>query len=111
MVMLMAKTCRFCGEELDEETFFLNEAAMMEEVAAIRQEQEQAKAEQERQARRARLLKVAGLLVLVTSGGLMLVDQTAVQAAAGIGCVVGVLLSVMGLKAARVADSGQKPAS
>jgi hypothetical protein len=105
MVMEMAKNCRFCGEELDEETFFLNEAAMLEEVMAIRKESEQTKAAQERLARHSFRFKTAALVALVLSGSLMLVDNNAVKVVAGLSAVAGVVLAVLGLRAAKRLES------
>lgn len=101
MVMQMAKSCRFCGAELDEQTFFLNEAAMLAEVQAMRQETEQAQVAKEGLARRERTLKAGSIFTLLGSGGLMLLDQPVFAIVAGIGAIAGVGMAIAGIRAGK----------
>lgn len=101
MVMQMAQSCRFCGAELDEQTFFLNEAAVLAEVQAMRRETEQAQAAKEGLARRERTLKAGSLVTLLGSGGLMLLDQPMSAVLAGVAAIAGVAMAIAGIRAGK----------
>lgn len=96
-MLQMAKTCRHCGAELDDETFFLNEGEMVAEIMALQKEA------QEKEALEASLRKkmkihfgLSALLFVLSVVLLFAGSQAAIQAVGALACAGGVVTTFLG---------------
>lgn len=69
--MAMAKTCRHCGQEIDEETFFLDEAGMAADIAAYQKELEAKKKLSDGLSKKFKVLTAVAVVCFLAGGGLV----------------------------------------
>ncbi len=91
----MAKTCRYCGTELDDETFCLNEGEMVQEIMALQKEVE---AKEKKRTHLGRLVKVLSVLAIVSllPGGYLSWSAEGFGEKVGFGLIVGAVLFALG---------------
>ena len=87
----MAKTCRFCGTELDEDTFCLNEGEMVQEIMALQKEVEAKEKKRIGLGRAVKGLSALAVLSLLPGGYLSWSAEGAAEKV-GFGLIVGAVL-------------------
>ena len=97
----MAKTCRYCGTELDEETFCLNEGEMVQEIMALQKEVEAKENKRTQLGRAVKGLSAFAIMSLLPGGYLSWSGEGAAEKI-GFGLIVGaVLLALAAFKSLR----------
>ena len=95
----MAKTCRHCGHEIDEETFFLNEAGMAADIAAYQKELEAKKALTDSLSKKLKVSVVLAALCFLAGGGLVVFTQHYSRGLGAVLVLLGVGATFLALKA------------
>ena len=87
----MAKPCRYCGTELDEETFCLNEGEMVQEIMALQKEVE---TKEKKRTQLDRAVKVLSALAVISllPGGYLSWSAEGIPEKIGFGLIVGAVL-------------------
>ena len=96
-MLQMAKKCRHCGTELDDETFFLNEGEMVAEIMALQKEAQEKEALEGSLRKKMKVhfglsafLFILSVILLLASG------QAWSQAIGALACAGGVVTTFLG---------------
>lgn len=95
----MAKSCRHCGEELDEATFFLDEGAMVAEIMALQKEAAEREAKSLALNKKIKLHGAIGAVAILCGIGLVAFATFYLKGLGGLIGVGGVVSTIMALKA------------
>jgi formate/nitrite transporter FocA (FNT family) len=87
----MAKTCRYCGTELDEATFCLNEGEMVQEIMALQKEVE---AKDKKRTQLSKAVKALSALAVTSllPGGYLSWSAEGAPEKIGFGLIVGAVV-------------------
>ena len=97
-VLQMAKSCRHCGTELDEETLFLNEGKMVDEIMALQKEVEANETGRNQRQKAVKVLSGLAIVALIPGVGLSVAAEGTMELV-GYGFIVGsVILALLALK-------------
>ena len=91
----MAKTCRYCGTELDEETFCLNEGEMVQEIMALQKEVEARDQKRNHLSKAVKVLSALAVISLIP-GGYLSWSAEGVPEKVGFGLIVGAVFFALG---------------
>lgn len=96
-VLQAAKSCRHCGTELDDETFFLNEGEMVAEIMALQKEAQEKEA-LETSLRKGMKIRfgASAVLFLLSLVLIFATNQTATEILGALFCAGGVVTTFLG---------------